>query len=391
MVKMAQLQGPELATHVKTKYSRLIAKLSQDTQVPQSELLASLRSILCPVAGNIPEFPVDTSLLDGIIEKASYGHPQAGNNFSAWSCTFWQVKDLELLGCEIGKHFLTNYVLRTAARMILESSLAAAIPEVTVVEPTITIPTYDTTVINVDELPINLMKIESGLATPKKREKEKKEKVSVVAGSTITNNTTNSAATVAQSTMPKISSFFAKMKKPEGIEKASSEYFQPFFVKPGVTLAPINQLKELKCSSAPESDEFPSNYWAHFRVQSVRIPYKRKTCLCVGYDGKPIRSVLKLLKFEENYRPAYLGTWRKIAPAGCVSSRRPFGRVPEVDYEYESDAEWDEGDDPEGESLSDLDDDEEDEEDDEDDEEEGDELEDATNQSCTGSVDVNIT
>lgn len=384
-MKMVQLQGLELATHVKTKYSCLIAKLAQDAQVPQSELLSSLRCILYPVAGNIPEFPIDASLLNGIIEKVSYGHPEAGNNFSAWSCTFWQVNDLDLLGDEIGKHFLTNFVLRNAARMTLENSLAAVKSPAVTIKPPI-IPTSslatESTVINVDELPMNLMKIESGVATPKKRDKEKKEKVSVSAGSS-TNNTASSVV-VPQSTMPKISSFFAKLKKPEGIEKASSEYFQPFFVRPGVTLAPINQLKELKFSSV-ESAEFPSDYWAHFRSQSVRISYKRQTCLCVGYDGKPICSVLKLLKFEENCRPAYLGTWRKTAPGGCVSARRPFGRVPEVDYEYESDAEWDEGDDPEGESLSDVDDDEEDEDDEE---EEGDELEDVSNQSCTGSVDV---
>ena len=389
-VKSVQFQGPELAAHVKSKHSSLIAKLAQDTQVPQNELLASLRSILNPVAGNIPEFPIDASLLDGIVEKVSFGHPEAGNNFSAWSCTFWQVKDLELLGVEIGKHFLPNYVLRNAARMILENSLAA-IPEESVdVKPAA--PTsflaIETAVINVDELPMNLMKIESGVATPKKREKEKKEKVPVTGS--ITNSSNSNAAvslTAPQSMMPKISSFFAKLKKPEGIERTTGEYFQPFFVKPGVALAPINQLKELKSSNPSESDEILSDYWAHFRAQRIRIPFKRQTCLCVGYDGKPIRAVLKLLKFEENCRPAYLGTWRKIAPVGSVNARRPFGRVPEIDYEYESDAEWDEGEDPEGESLSDLDDDEEDEEDEEEGEE--DELEDASNQSCTGSVDVN--
>ena len=373
------LQGSELAAYVKSKYSGLIAKLSQDSQVPQAELLGTLRSILCPIAGGIPEFPIDANLLDGIVEKVSYGHPEAGNNFSAWSCTFWQVKDLELLGPGIGKHYLTNFVLRNAARMILENSLTAIdqLSSVTVNVPTSNLAT-ESTVINVDELPINLMKIESGVATPKKREKEKKEKAQTSSSSAAANVTVT-----PQQAMPKISSFFAKLKKPENIEKASGEYFQPFFVKPDVTLAPINQLKDLKtkfCTDLPVESE----YWNHFRAQCVRIPYQKQTCLCVGYDGKPVRAVLKLLKFEENYRPAYLGTWRKSAPDGSVSARRPFGRVPEIDYEYDSDAEWDEGEDPEGESLSDCDDSEDDEEDEE---EEENELEE--NQSCTGSVDVN--
>lgn len=367
----SEAEGFVFINFIKEKYSGLIGKLSQDSQVPQSELLSNLKLILFPIASGFKEFPIDPSLLDGIVEKVSYGHPDAVNNFTSWSCTFWQVKDLELLGDSIGKHFLTNFVIRNAARMILENALKAA--DITIVNNVETATISSNNQLNVvnlvDDLPINLMKIESGTGTPKKKEKKEKEKQ--LSSSTSASNATTITTTPQAPPQVKISSFFAKLKKPEGIEKPSGEYFQPFFVKPDVTLAPLNRLKDMKTANHHENntehhDESMDKmaYWKLFKKEIVRVPFKRQSCLCVGYDGRPIRTVLKLLKFEENYRPAYLGTWLKVAPKGTVSGRRPFAKITEIDYEYDSDAEWDEGEDPEGESLSDLD-DEEDEDDDE--------------------------
>ena len=391
--------GFDLVSFIRTKYPSLIAKLVQDSQVPQSELISSLRCILCPIGSGLSETKIliDSNVFEGIMEKTSFGHPDAGNNFNAWSCTFWQVKDLNLLGESIGNHFLTNYLIRNAARMILETALKVmkTTAEISTADVEMISSSTNPVVLNlVDDLPMNLMKIESGTGTPKKREKEKERERSSSQKEKNAVNAANINVNISQTIPPqvKISSFFAKLKKPEGIERASGEYFQPFFVKPDVTLAPLNQLRTIKLERkrGPNNcfDDFSfssvADYWKHFRVQCVQIAFKRQTCLCVGYDGRPVRAVLKLLKFEGNYRPAYLGTWRKTVPNGIVSGRRPFGLIPEVDYDYDSDAEWDEGDDPEGESLSDLDDDEEDDEN----ENEEDELEDATNQSCADSVDV---
>lgn len=365
---------------MREKYPQLIVKLVQDSQIPQVDLLASLKRILFPLGSGLKEFNLDSSLWEGLVEKVSYGHPEAQSSFSAWSCTFWQTKELELLGEAIGKHFLTNYVMRNAAKMILEAALKA-----------------QSEVINEDQqeeqqqLPeINLMKIESGTATPKKREKEKISKTSTTATSTTTTSLPTAVASI-----PKISSFFAKLKKPETVERTSSEYFQPFFVKPDVTVAPINHLRTLKASQGIEScdGESVTEYWQMFKEQSVWIDYEKPKCLCVGYDGRPVRAVLKLLKFDENYRPAYLGTWRKSVPQRVINARRPFGRLEEVDYEYDSDAEWDEGEDPEGESLSDLDDDEDEEDDFGDEEDElscgnGSEMEFGSNRSDSADVSI---
>ncbi|KAJ3369018.1 hypothetical protein GGF31_005979 [Allomyces arbusculus] len=68
----------------------------------------------------------------------------------------------------------------------------------------------------------------------------------------------------------------------------------------------------------------------------------------------------KLLKFDEDRRPAYWGTWSKTS--SVISARRPLARDPAVlDYEYDSEAEWDD-EDVEGEEIRSDEDDEDDEE-----------------------------
>ncbi|XP_042886312.1 chromatin assembly factor 1 subunit A-B-like [Penaeus japonicus] len=57
----------------------------------------------------------------------------------------------------------------------------------------------------------------------------------------------------------------------------------------------------------------------------------------------------KLLKFCENRRPAYWGTWSKKSKSICA--RRPFARDNIFNYEYDSDEDWEE--EETGESLSD--------------------------------------
>lgn len=61
----------------------------------------------------------------------------------------------------------------------------------------------------------------------------------------------------------------------------------------------------------------------------------------------------KLLKFEENRRPAYFGTWRKTSKV--VNPRRPFAEDKQFfDYEVDSDDDWEE--EEQGESITGSDD-----------------------------------
>jgi hypothetical protein len=63
-----------------------------------------------------------------------------------------------------------------------------------------------------------------------------------------------------------------------------------------------------------------------------------------------IRNKYKFLCFREDYRPAYHGTWSKISDQ--VTGRTPFGKDSTLDYDLDSEAEWEEGDDDEGEDCS---------------------------------------
>ncbi|CAN6203576.1 unnamed protein product [Urochloa humidicola] len=69
--------------------------------------------------------------------------------------------------------------------------------------------------------------------------------------------------------------------------------------------------------------------------------------------SSPVFLVKKLLQFDRSFRPAYYGTWRKKSSTVCA--RQPFKRDPELNYDVESDEEWEEED--SGERLSDFEDD----------------------------------
>ncbi|GER43208.1 chromatin assembly factor 1 [Striga asiatica] len=71
-------------------------------------------------------------------------------------------------------------------------------------------------------------------------------------------------------------------------------------------------------------------------------------------DRKRIRA-RKLLQFDKSYRPAFYGVWPNRSQ--IVGGRHPFVKDPDIDYEIDSDEEWEE--DEPGESLSDCDKDEE--------------------------------
>lgn len=68
---------------------------------------------------------------------------------------------------------------------------------------------------------------------------------------------------------------------------------------------------------------------------------------------------LKLLQFQSDRRPGWYGTWTRST--NLISARKPFGQDPiALDYNYDSEAEWDE--DGEGENVDGLDEEKEDEE-----------------------------
>ncbi len=378
----------------------LLAKLIQDCQKPTAELLAELKEILLPIgstfatlcASEVNEtneaMNVDSTtptsgfithyFLNEFFEKTSYGHPHCTAPFTAWSCTFWQVKDMSLLGPELSKHFLVNFVMRQAARMILEGAFTELSAEIGAVESIEKdTDTKNNTAKDTKDTGDNAVSIE-----PNTKKQSKKRKSTVEVPSTPSKSTSPTKPSAVEETantptrkQPQISSFFSKLerKKESFASFTPGEYFQPFFLKPDTTLAPINALRTV---IVPVDAEI-----ADLKRSSE---FKKLRCLCVGMDGVASRAVLKLLRFEENNRPAYVGTWRNRG-APFITGRRPFGRVEEVDYEYDSDEEWEGVEGEEGESLSS----DEDENDDDEEEDEGmlssNESEDVKNVNCIAS------
>ncbi|XP_064083456.1 chromatin assembly factor 1 subunit A-B-like [Macrobrachium nipponense] len=190
----------------------------------------------------------------------------------------------------------------------------------------------------------------------------------------------------------KFASFFvAKKKEAESVTKDSEGPFKDFRVKEDMQLAPVvrnilteDQITELDNYLYGSCEATSKTYLSLLRSGSYVKQKSVKTCPCkqeppvddeddddvmvinesdeedIGncsamvqdpaassHQGKKFKA--KFLKFCENQRPAYWGTWSK--KSSCVSARRPFAQDAIFDYEYDSDDDWEE--EETGESLSD--------------------------------------
>lgn len=79
--------------------------------------------------------------------------------------------------------------------------------------------------------------------------------------------------------------------------------------------------------------------------RTPRFIRKRVDCRGRGPNGP-----IKLLQFSENHRPAFYGT--RSERSKVVRGRRPLGKDDGIDYDYDSEEEWD--DDEDGEDLMDV-------------------------------------
>ncbi|XXH00600.1 ER membrane protein DP1/Yop1 [Hypoxylon texense] len=182
-------------------------------------------------------------------------------------------------------------------------------------------------------------------------------------------------------------------------KSAYDRIFQPFFVKPGVSLArsPFEMDEETKSAKSAILDEYIRGERGEFNprpfnpIKTFDIPFRMKR----GITRPSVRQVMegvygnqppsmtaarsesqterlaisaqdqlnsipvKFLSFYEDVRPPYVGTMTAPMERKKLRalSRRPVGRVLPLDYDYESEAEWVEDD---GEDLDDEEDDEED-------------------------------
>ncbi|NWR44472.1 CAF1A factor, partial [Regulus satrapa] len=186
-----------------------------------------------------------------------------------------------------------------------------------------------------------------------------------------------------------ITRFFQKPKTPQAPKTlaGSCGKFAPFEIKENMVLAPLNRvaldpdyleqldellraqngevsfLRELKCRKprktgptlvSDSSDSVNSDVVVVDNCQTDAVPEREKF-------GR-----MKLLQFSENHRPAYWGTWNKRT--SLIRARNPWSKDTKLlDYEVDSDEEWEEEEPGESLSHSEEDDEEEGEDEDEDD------------------------
>ncbi|XP_027882576.1 chromatin assembly factor 1 subunit A [Xiphophorus couchianus] len=144
--------------------------------------------------------------------------------------------------------------------------------------------------------------------------------------------------------------------------------FAPFEIKGNMSLAPLcrvqcddSVLEELdRCLLKPAENLNALKDWIGQKPRrSGRTEHRQADTLgdCIALDpSKPDDTPdrrrygpMKLLQFHENYRPAYWGTWRKTS--SHISPRCPLRQDKDLlDYEVDSDEEWEE--EEPGESLS---------------------------------------
>ncbi|NWU33303.1 CAF1A factor, partial [Hylia prasina] len=186
-----------------------------------------------------------------------------------------------------------------------------------------------------------------------------------------------------------ITRFFQKPKTPQAPKTlaGSCGKFAPFEIRENMVLAPLSRvtldpdyleqldkllyaqnseisfLRELKCRKprktgptlvSDSSDSVNSDVVVVDNCQTDAVPEREKF-------GR-----MKLLQFSENHRPAYWGTWNKRT--SLIRARNPWSKDTKLlDYEVDSDEEWEEEEPGESLSHSEEDDEEEGEDEDEDD------------------------
>ncbi|XP_028672331.2 chromatin assembly factor 1 subunit A isoform X1 [Erpetoichthys calabaricus] len=170
-----------------------------------------------------------------------------------------------------------------------------------------------------------------------------------------------------------ITRFFNKNKTPQAPKNlvGACGKFAPFEIRENMALAPLsrvicepNVLEELdlclqdQCQSMTWIQELQTRKPRRSRPTWPRVSRLLPVNDCVVVvegtkpEGVPDRKecgLMKLLQFHENYRPAYWGTWSKKSKV--ITPRRPLNQDKDhLEYEVDSDEEWEE--EEPGESLS---------------------------------------
>ncbi|KAJ7419257.1 Chromatin assembly factor 1 subunit A [Willisornis vidua] len=185
-----------------------------------------------------------------------------------------------------------------------------------------------------------------------------------------------------------ITRFFQKPKTPQApkILAGSCGKFAPFEIRENMVLAPLSRvaldpeyleqldkllpaqsceesfLGDLKCRKPRKSG--PTLVSSNNDTVNSDVVVVVDTCQPDAVPAREKFGRMKLLQFSENHRPAYWGTWNRSS--SLIRARNPWAKDSKLlDYEVDSDEEWEE--EEPGESLSHSEEDDEEEGEDEDD------------------------
>lgn len=173
--------------------------------------------------------------------------------------------------------------------------------------------------------------------------------------------------------------FFVPRKSTGEVKKEppvqNNNNFMPFQLKSDMRLAPAsrntlnNEGKEHLEQKMSKQDQTPKEYLKNLKVNArssgktwlwttddvVLIENESNLNKNISNAKISVKLRAKFLKFHENRRPAYFGTWRKKSTK--IKPRTPFGQDNKIiNYEIDSDDEWEE--EEEGEDIAGSDDEE---------------------------------
>ncbi|KAI9342496.1 chromatin assembly factor 1 subunit A-domain-containing protein [Zopfochytrium polystomum] len=365
-------------------FSPLLAKLVQEKDVGLLALAKQVKKALCPKHDDQEHECLSQKILEAAVKdiaaRTNYGLAveSAPSHVSIWR---WEVENMKLLGEDIGAKVEERRAHRKQAAAELQKLYAAmteteqssllskgrkslrpeASPQTAVLPPAS------------PATPFQSVKSLAPSDTPTSKKQLK----------TSASMSTPGAKKAAGPVQKSLATFFSKVAKPSAPTAAEEgdpelqdylDRFPKFYVRTNTVVAKENRFfrvltEDLSAQIARQNagddgvggrdGEYSAAELA-FQFDRFRRKRRRGKSLSKQFAApavqpspdlladeeavrrKVFQSKWKLLSFHENVRPPYYGTWQKVS--ACVSGRRPFALESEhLNYDVDSDAEWEEG------------------------------------------------
>jgi hypothetical protein len=370
----------EPISKIPERFNSLIAKLVQDSDATENNLINSVYQSLSPTDEDDEDDEDDrneSKLLKSAVLQAirnvsirkNYGIEKEKSYYPNLAIFRWEVKNLEWLPKNIQEKIKFRRLRRERASEILKK----IVDNMSEDEKNNLFRGKKRKSLIVEENKTNDIKKENNINNEQKDSDEKNDK-KVDKNDDIKNDTTpkeNEKRKIDQlQGQRSIAGFFSPIKKkkveekiiPETIqEKQNMEFdnrFKSFYIKSNTKIAPLNYFQDIKVEynfddNAMDVDNKEAsleNYLSIIRQRKMKNLIKKRKeekeklkmesdIIDLTEGGVIPHYKMKLFQFFENHRPAYYGTWRKNTKV--ISGRHPFKKDTELlDYDFDSEIEW---------------------------------------------------